>query len=185
GKGRLARGRARHDVVYSREALIANMLSVLDRAPARRGSGPSSRRGCAGSCPLVRSRDGDLRARARAAAGRRPRNHLHSLVGDRAAAARRGAGGAQRAPGAAPLAAPAAVGPCLRRSPFGPLHYERADDEQTVDVEGLLTLYSTRSSFASLSRDERAALFARVRPLLAGPYRLPLRHELAWTRLAR
>jgi len=24
-----------------------------------------------------------------------------------------------------------------------------------------------------------------VRPLLAGPYRLPLRHELVWTRLAR
>ena len=70
-------------------------------------------------------------------------------------------------------------------SPFGPLHYERADDEQTVDVEGLLTLYSTTSSLAALSGDERAALFARVRPLLAGPYRLPLRHELTWTRLAR
>ena len=68
---------------------------------------------------------------------------------------------------------------------FGPLHYERADDEQTVDVEGLLTLYSTTSSLAALSGDERAALFARVRPLLAGPYRLPLRHELTWTRLAR
>jgi hypothetical protein len=70
-------------------------------------------------------------------------------------------------------------------SPFGPLHYERADDEQTVDVEELLTLYSTTSSLAVLSRDERAALFGRVRPPLAGPYRLPLRHELTWTRLAR
>ena len=33
--------------------------------------------------------------------------------------------------------------------------------------------------------EERASLFARVRPLLAGQYRLPLSHELAWTRLAR
>jgi SAM-dependent methyltransferase len=70
-------------------------------------------------------------------------------------------------------------------SPFGPLHYERTDDEQTVDVQGLLTLYSTTSSPAALSSDKRAALFARVQPLLAGPYRLPLRHELTWTRLAR
>jgi SAM-dependent methyltransferase len=70
-------------------------------------------------------------------------------------------------------------------SPFEPLHHERADDELTVDVEPLLTLYSTTSSLAALPPDERAALFARVRPLLAGPYRLPLRHELVWTRLAR
>jgi SAM-dependent methyltransferase len=70
-------------------------------------------------------------------------------------------------------------------SPFEPLHHEREDDELTVDVEGLLTLYSTTSSLAALPRDERAALFAQVRPLLAGPYRLPLRHELVWTRPAR
>ena len=70
-------------------------------------------------------------------------------------------------------------------SPFEPLRYERADDELTVDVETLLTLYSTTSSLAALPPDERAVLFERVRPLLAGPYRLPLRHELVWTRLAR
>jgi SAM-dependent methyltransferase len=70
-------------------------------------------------------------------------------------------------------------------SPFEPLHYERAEDEVTVDVEALLTLYSTTSSLAALPPDERAALLERVRPLLAGPYRLPLRHELAWTRLRR
>lgn len=69
-------------------------------------------------------------------------------------------------------------------SPFEPLQYERADDELTVDVAALLTLYSTTSSLAALPPDERAALLARVRPLLAGPYRLPLRHELVWTRLA-
>ncbi|MFL5979436.1 MAG: class I SAM-dependent methyltransferase [Gaiellaceae bacterium] len=70
-------------------------------------------------------------------------------------------------------------------SRFEPLTYERAEDELTVDGEALLTLYSTTSSLAALPPDERTALFARVRPLLAGPYRLPLRHELVWTRLAR
>jgi SAM-dependent methyltransferase len=70
-------------------------------------------------------------------------------------------------------------------SPFEPLHYERADEELTVGPDELLTLYSTTSSLAALPMDDRAALFARVRPLLAGPYRLPLRHELTWTRLSR
>jgi SAM-dependent methyltransferase len=70
-------------------------------------------------------------------------------------------------------------------SPFEQLRYERADDELTVDGETLLMLYSTTSSLAALSPEERASLFERVRPLLAGPYRLPLRHELVWTRLAR
>jgi SAM-dependent methyltransferase len=73
----------------------------------------------------------------------------------------------------------------FERSPFEPLRYERAEDELTVDVETLLTLYSTTSSLAALPPDERAVLFERVRPLLAGEYRLPLRHELVWTRLAR
>jgi len=82
----------------------------------------------------------------------------------------------------------------LRRAPwddafdasrFEPLSYERADDELTVDDETLLTLYSTTSSLAALPPEDRASLFERVRPLLAGPYRLPLRHELVWTRLAR
>ena len=70
-------------------------------------------------------------------------------------------------------------------SPFEQLRYERADDELTVDDETLLTLYSTTSSLAALPPEERASLFERVRPLLAGRYRLPLRHELVWTRLAR
>ena len=70
-------------------------------------------------------------------------------------------------------------------SPFEPLRYERADDELTVDVETLLTLYSTTSSLAALPPEDRASLFERVRPLLDGPYVLPLRHELVWTRLAR
>ncbi len=69
-------------------------------------------------------------------------------------------------------------------SPFLPLQVERDTDEITVDPDELLTLYSTTSSFASLPANEREALFDRVRPLLARPYRLPLKHELTWTRLS-
>ena len=69
-------------------------------------------------------------------------------------------------------------------SPFEPLRYERMDGELTIDTETLLTLYSTTSALATLRADERDALFARVRPLLAASYRLPLKHELTWTRLA-
>ena len=69
-------------------------------------------------------------------------------------------------------------------SSFEPLQVERDTDEITVDRDELLTLYSTTSSFASLPANERDALFDCVRPLLAGPYRLPLKHDLTWTRLA-
>jgi len=69
-------------------------------------------------------------------------------------------------------------------SPFEPLRRERAEEGMTVGAEELLTLYSTTSALAALDPAERAALFAEVRPLLAGPYRLPLRHELTWTRLS-
>lgn len=69
-------------------------------------------------------------------------------------------------------------------SPFGPLNYEGAVDELTVGPDELLTMYSTTSSLASLPDEERAALFAQVRPLLGDSYRLPLRHELTWTRLS-
>jgi SAM-dependent methyltransferase len=67
--------------------------------------------------------------------------------------------------------------------PFEPLRLERAEDEITVDPDELLTLYSTTSALALLDPEERSDLLARVRPLLAGPYRLPLKHELRWTRL--
>jgi SAM-dependent methyltransferase len=69
-------------------------------------------------------------------------------------------------------------------SPFEPLTSERFEDELVVDADRLLELYSTTSALASLPAEERAALFARVRPHLAGPYRLPVGHELVWTRLA-
>ena len=69
-------------------------------------------------------------------------------------------------------------------SPFEPLQYERFEDAITVDPDALLELYSTTSSLATISSEERDALFGKVRPLLAGPYQLPLKHELTWTRLA-
>ncbi len=69
-------------------------------------------------------------------------------------------------------------------SPFEPLRVEKDTDEITIDADALLTLYSTTSALATLPADERDALFSRVRPLLAGPYQLPLKHELTWTRLA-
>jgi SAM-dependent methyltransferase len=67
--------------------------------------------------------------------------------------------------------------------PFEALRLERAEEEITVDPDELLTLYSTTSALALMDPEERSDLFVRVRPLLAGPYRLPLKHELRWTRL--
>jgi SAM-dependent methyltransferase len=67
---------------------------------------------------------------------------------------------------------------------FEPLQYERLTESIIVEPHELLEMYSTTSSLAAISREEREALFAAVRPLLAGRYRLPLKHELTWTRLA-
>jgi SAM-dependent methyltransferase len=69
-------------------------------------------------------------------------------------------------------------------SPFEPLRYERFEEAITVDPDDLLELYSTTSSLAALEPNQRTSLFAQVRTLLAGPYLLPLKHELTWTRLA-
>jgi SAM-dependent methyltransferase len=69
-------------------------------------------------------------------------------------------------------------------SPFEPLRRERVEEELTVTPDELLTLYSTTSSFAALPSEERATLLGRALPLLAGPYRLPIKHELTWTRLS-
>jgi SAM-dependent methyltransferase len=69
-------------------------------------------------------------------------------------------------------------------SPFEPLREESFRSEVWVDADRLLEMYSTTSSIASLSDAERRALLAEVRPLLDGPYRLPIRVELTWTRLA-
>jgi len=69
-------------------------------------------------------------------------------------------------------------------SPFEPIQVEPDTDEITLEADDLLTLYSTTSALATLPDEEREALFDRVRLLLAGPYRLPLKHDLKWTRLA-
>jgi hypothetical protein len=69
-------------------------------------------------------------------------------------------------------------------SPFEPLRRERVEEELTVDPDELLTLYSTTSSLAALPTEERASLLARARPLLARTYRLPIKHQLIWTRLS-
>lgn len=74
--------------------------------------------------------------------------------------------------------------PAFDGSPFEPLQVEPDTGEITLEADDLLTLYSTTSALASLPANAREALFGNVRPLLAGPYRLPLKHDLTWTRLA-
>jgi hypothetical protein len=71
----------------------------------------------------------------------------------------------------------------FRSSPFEPLHQQEFVQKLEVDPETLLAMYSTQSSFAVLPDDERTALFDRVLPLLSGMHRLPIKHELTWTRL--
>lgn len=68
-------------------------------------------------------------------------------------------------------------------SPFEPLREEAFSEQAEVDSDLLVDLYLTVSSIAVLPDDQRDALAARLRELLSGPYRLPIRVELAWTRL--
>lgn len=74
--------------------------------------------------------------------------------------------------------------PAFEGSRYEPLQCENYEEQITVDADRLLALYSTTSALAALSHAERKALFATVRPQLAGPYVLPIKHELCWTRLA-
>jgi ubiquinone/menaquinone biosynthesis C-methylase UbiE len=68
-------------------------------------------------------------------------------------------------------------------SGFEELREEEFAEALTVDADTLLAMYSTTSSLAALPTADRTALIARVRPLLGGPYLLPVRHWLRWTRL--
>jgi SAM-dependent methyltransferase len=70
-------------------------------------------------------------------------------------------------------------------SPFEPLREETFGSVVVVDADRLLEMYATTSSLAALPRAELEALLVELRPLLAGPYRLPIRVELTWTSLAR
>jgi len=74
--------------------------------------------------------------------------------------------------------------PSFDGSAFEPLRYEHSDGAIDLDRDGLLELYSTTSSLAALPLAERDELLARVRPFLEPAYRLPIKHELVWTRLA-
>jgi ubiquinone/menaquinone biosynthesis C-methylase UbiE len=69
-------------------------------------------------------------------------------------------------------------------SPFEEPRDEAFAWERAVQAETLLELYSTTSSLAALSPGERAVLLSKLRPLLEPVYRLPIRTELVWTRLA-
>jgi SAM-dependent methyltransferase len=69
-------------------------------------------------------------------------------------------------------------------SAFEPLAEETISEPVEVDAERLVDLYLTTSSIAALSDDERHVLAADLRRLIRGPYTIPLRIELAWTRLA-
>lgn len=71
------------------------------------------------------------------------------------------------------------------RSDFEPLQDEEFSWELPVDAEMLLSLYRTISTLASLPARERESLAAELRPLLLGPYVLPIRAVLTWTRLSR
>lgn len=73
----------------------------------------------------------------------------------------------------------------FRGSPFEPLREETFDNEIVVDADLLLEMYATTSSFAALPEAERSTLISRARPLLTGPYRLPITVELTWTRKSR
>jgi len=85
---------------------------------------------------------------------------------------------------AGPVRQVSSIEPPAAQSPFEPLRYERFEEAVAIGPDDLLELYSTTSSLAALEPDERAALFANVRPLLGGEYVLPIKHELTWTRLA-
>ena len=74
--------------------------------------------------------------------------------------------------------------PAFTDTAFEPLRYERFEEAIDLSPDALLELYSTTSSLAAISPEERAALFAQVRPLLGGIYHLPIKNELTWTRLA-
>ena len=68
-------------------------------------------------------------------------------------------------------------------SPFGPLRQESFTRELRLSADEVVALYATVSSVASLPDPERAELERQLRPLLSGPYRLPLTTRLYWTRL--
>jgi SAM-dependent methyltransferase len=68
-------------------------------------------------------------------------------------------------------------------SAFEPLQEHEILEQAEVDADRLVDMYLTGSSIAVLTDDERAALSVRLRRLVKGRYRIPIRVDLAWTRL--
>ena len=184
----------------------------LDGRFARRGRGRAGRARCA-RCTARRSRAARRRSRsedesvdavfvgeafhwfdtaaaiAEIARVLRPRGGLaiivDALVGDRAAAARARARAAPRAVRALRGPAQPAWDDRFDGSPFEPLHVRAARARRSSSSPTSCSSSTRRRARSPrFPRDEREAIFAAVRPLLAGPYRLPLKHELTWTRLA-
>ena len=68
-------------------------------------------------------------------------------------------------------------------SPFEPLREETFERELRLTPDEVAELYSTVSGVASLGAEERAEVTQRLRAVLSGRYRLPVKTELYWTRL--
>jgi SAM-dependent methyltransferase len=66
---------------------------------------------------------------------------------------------------------------------FEDLHEETIETEPwPIDAERLVTLYLSTSEYGTLPPEELEAVEHRLRELISGEYRLPMRTELYWTR---
>jgi SAM-dependent methyltransferase len=71
----------------------------------------------------------------------------------------------------------------IARSPFGPLEHAAFEERSIISGQDLAGLELTRSSPAALANGERAALAARIRPLMAAEYALTVVTTVDWTTL--
>jgi SAM-dependent methyltransferase len=228
---RVARGRTRHDVVCSREAVIANMLSVSSIAHQPdedwgRPRGEAARAHAAGRCAAAPV-EPDERMRAvhgGAVAGSAEAIPLDdasvdavfvgeafhwfdpaAAIPDLARVLRPGGGLAIISTHWWETEPPLPDAALEALSEPGSGSVRSAGRRGTMPSPGRRSGCSTTSgqttskqstSKGSPSTPRRAPsprslatsaprCSRRVRPLLAGPYRLPLRHELTWTRLPR
>jgi ubiquinone/menaquinone biosynthesis C-methylase UbiE len=70
-------------------------------------------------------------------------------------------------------------------SPFGPLTEETLVERIEVDGSRLVELYMTTSSLAVMREEERDELAAELNGLIRGRYTIPVKVQMAWTRLAK
>ena len=71
----------------------------------------------------------------------------------------------------------------VERSPFGSLRHASFEARSTVSGHEFAELELTRSSPAALEDDDRVALAARIRPLMAREYTLTVVTSVDWTTL--